>query len=223
MKLNPVRILLIFAAVAAAGPAYAEVAMQGILSTGSHQVGIDSADVRIDTVSILVPTAGWQGDSLAQDTFSFPPLARWPTAIKVFYKAESTLVLPLDSVVRDSWYVLPGFGPAEPMVMFHEVSGIVESHPGRLRKFGFSIEPSVTSGSAIIRAQLGTGDRYSIEVYDAAGNRIRTLAGAATDRGGVSRRLQGDDGFSRFLPGGIYYCRLSLADYYSVRKLVLTR
>ena len=223
MKLNPLRTLLVLAALAAAGPARAQVVVDGILSTGSHQVSIDSADVRIDTVSVLVPTPGWGGDSLVQDTFRFPALARWPTAVKLFYRTESTMVLAVDAVVRDSWYVLPGFGPTEPMVRFHEVSGIVESGRGLPGNSAFSVTPSVTGGSALIRFLPGLSDRFAIEVYDAAGNRVRVLAGAATGRNGVSLLWPGDDDLGRQLPEGIYYCRLSLANRYSVRKLVLTR
>ena len=223
MKFNPLRTLPILALLVAAGPVRAQVVMDGILSTGSHQVSIDSADVRIDTASILVPTPGWSGDSLSQDTLRFPSLTRWPTAVKLFYKTESTLVLAVDTVVRDSWYVLPGFGPTEPRVMFHEVSGIAESRLGLLGNSEFSVTPSVTGGSALIRVQLGLGDRFGVEVYDAAGNRVRVLAGAATGRVGASLLWQRDDDLGRQLPEGIYYCRLSVASRYSVRKLVLTR
>jgi hypothetical protein len=214
---------MVLAALVATGTARAEAVMDGVLSTGSHQVSMDSADVRIDTVSILVPTSGWGGDSLTEDTFRFPPLIRWPTAVKVFYKTESTLVLPVAPVVRDSWYVLPGFAPSAPRVMFHEVGGVIELHQGCLGNSEFSIAPSVTGGSALIRAQLGPCHRYAIEVYDATGNRVRTLAGAATGQGSVSLRWQGDDDLGRRLPEGIYYCCLSLEGGHSVRKLVLTR
>jgi hypothetical protein len=223
MRLNVSRTLVILAALAAAGAVQAEVAMDGVLFTGSHQFGIDSADVRIDTVSLLVPTPGWAGAAMVQDTFRFPALVRWPTAVKVFYKTESTLVLAVSPVKRDSWYVMPGFGPVEPMLLLHEVSGIEESRPGQSGIAVLSVIPSVTSGSALICSELSPSASYQVEVYDTRGRRVRILAGAAGESGRVALSWQGDDESGRQLPEGIYYCRLVSEGTLSARKLVLTR
>jgi flagellar hook assembly protein FlgD len=98
-----------------------------------------------------------------------------------------------------------------------EEGGRTPSGPARL-----TVSPGISTGTVTIRAEHVSGGRCVAEVYDALGNRVRTLvlyrSGAA-----ASATWNGDDDLGRRLPEGIYYCSLADAANPAVRKLILTR
>jgi hypothetical protein len=216
-------VLCVPALLVLAGATQASVQMLGVLATGSHSAGIDSADVRIDTLSLLVHTQGWSGGPQMQDTFRFQPLTRWPTAVKLFYRTESTLVLAVSPVSKDSWYVLAGFVPTEPKVLFHEVTGVEESAVAGSPRPRLSVSPSVAGGPVFVRAALEPAEPFRAEFYDAAGSLVRTFKGRAARTGEVLLKWAWKDASDRLLPEGVYYCSLVAGQSQAVRKLVLAR
>jgi len=214
----------LLALVAALAPlAHASVQIAGVLSTGSHTVIVDSALIQDENGNMYTfLTPGWQDDSMAMDTFVFPPIDYAPLQIELGLTVGGsptwlTLLNPFD----DTWYIIPST-PTEAMVKFFWSNGIEEngrrpSEPARL-----TVNPGIITGTATVRAEhVGIG-RYEVEIYDALGNRVRTLvlhrSGAA-----ASATWNGDDNLGRRLPEGIYYCCLNDAVGPAVRKLILAR
>jgi len=221
---DPVRGLVVLLLVAALAPfAHASVQITGVLSTGSHGVIVDTAFITDEGGGMYTfPTPGWQGDSLAVDTFAFPPIDYSPMQVDLALTVDGNhILLSIPGPMSDTWYVIPSI-PTEAKVKFIWSSGIEEngrrpSEPARL-----TVIPGIITGTATVRAgHVGIG-RCAAEIYDALGNRVRTLvlqpSGAA-----ASATWNGDDDRGRRLPEGIYYCRLNDAVGPAVRKLILAR
>jgi hypothetical protein len=206
------------------GLAPGQVLMRGVLSTGSYRVEIDSVNVRTDTLSATYPTAGWGEDTMHLDTFDFPVISKWPSALKLFYVVnDSHGIFSLPSPVQDSWYKLPGWPPTEPKVMFYQQSPVQEPGPWPARPLRLSVTPSVAPEAVLIKAGLSPGRGFRVEFYDAVGNRVRTLAGTASATGTALLRWPGGDDTGRRLPEGVYYCSLAQSGASAVCKLILPR
>jgi hypothetical protein len=112
---------------------------------------------------------------------------------------------------RDRWY---NFDPPfeQVRVLFHELSGVAEqpAHTGRAE---LSVQPAVIRDAAVIRAG-GTG---LVEIFDAAGNVVRSFS-APTES-----RWNGEDQLGRRLATGIYFCRLTSDAGRAVCRVVLAR
>jgi hypothetical protein len=210
--------------VAALAPfAHASVQITGVLSTGSHGVIVDTAFITDEGGGAYTfPTPGWQGDSLAVDTFAFPPIDYSPMQVDLALTVDGNhILLSIPGPMHDTWYIISSM-PTEAKVKFLWLNGIEEdgrrpSEPERL-----TVRPGIFTGTATVRAgHVGVG-RCEAEIYDALGNRVRTLvlhrSGAA-----ASATWNGDDDLGRRLPEGIYYCCLNDAAGPAVRKLILTR
>jgi hypothetical protein len=157
------------------------------------------------------------------DTFVFPRIPEPPdVAILNYTIDDTTLSYSIPAPQSDSWYTLPT-SPTEPKVKFtFRPAGVEETGRRSLRSPKLTVSPSVITSSALIRAeQAGFGSR-ALEVYDAAGNRVRTLV-LRSSGGGVSATWNCDDDLGRRLPEGIYYCCLGDEAGSAVRKLILTR
>ena len=184
----------------------------GYLKTGTEPVVIDSAYFACASESTWFLTTGWHCDTMATDTFEFPPFADFPTDVKLAAKFNGNpLVQEFTNPSRQTW--LPFWDPHDQtQLMLDAQSGIEESrhNPAGLR---LAVRPSVVRGTAVI---LTSGTGY-LELMDAAGNAIRTFPAAARVR------WTGDDGAGRTLPEGIYFCRLTAGQSAIVRKLIISR
>ena len=208
--------------------ANAEVITTGVLSTGSHVVTIDSVMIMDLGGGIgFYNTAGWGGDSGIVDTFRLePPMMGLPNIIELRYTQDATSeVLPIPMPVPDSWYLIPG-SATQAQVMFSWKDTIVTAIDERgqigQRRSGLTVSPSIVRTDATIRAERVAGTNCAFVIFDAAGNRVRTLKTQAS-AGVASATWTGRDDLGRRLPEGIYYCRLDDAANSSARKLILSR
>jgi len=193
-------------------PASGQLVITGYLKTGAEPVEIDSAYLKCPSESTWFPTTGWECDTMATDTFVFPPFADFPTIVRLAAKFNGMpLVQEFLSPQRQVW--LPFWDPHDQtQAMFDAPTGIEEGRPNAARPY-VAVSPNVVRDAAVIRTS-GTG---YLEVVDAAGNTVRTLPAAATVRWAA------DDDNGRRLPEGVYFCRLTAGRTAIVRKLILAR
>jgi hypothetical protein len=212
--------------VAALAPlAHASVQITGVLSTGSHVVSVDSAVISDEGGGFnTFPTPGWQGDSLAVDTFAFPLIDASPTQVDLALTLDSIPTwMSIPGVMPDTWYAIPGARDAQVMFSWQDVTGVDEyGRPGHGRA-GLTVSPSIIGAGATIRAERVAGTSCAFVFFDAAGNRVRTLRTQASSSGAAAATWTGEDDLGRRLPEGIYYCCLDDAANPAVRKLILTR
>ena len=188
------------------------IVITGYLKTAAEPVVIDSAYFANGNQSAWFPTTGWHCDTMATDTFVFPPLVNFPDTVRLVAKFNGARLLQeFDSPVRQVWNRFPD-PHDQTQAMFDAPTGIEE---GRHNPAGLhlAVSPSVVRHAAVILTS-GTG---CVEIVDAAGNAVRTFPAAATVRWAA------DDDAGRALPEGIYFCRLTAGRTAIVRKLVLTR
>lgn len=207
--------------------AHADVITTGVLSTGSHIVYIDSLDI-IGTGGIFhkYVTPNWHGATGVVDTERLePPMLVAPQFMQVYITQDAApALLPIPVLMQDTWYTIPGT-PTAAQVMFwwNDTTGIQERGPIGQRRAGLTVSPSVVGAGATIRAERVAGTSCAFTLYDAAGNRVRTLRTQASSSGVASATWTGEDDLGHRLPEGIYYCCLGDPANPTVRKLVLTR
>lgn len=200
-------------------PAAGEVAIKGILSTGSYHVDIDTVMFRVDTVNYLFETAGWGGDSAVVDSFDFDPVPAWPISIKASAEVNGEpYLLSLVSPVEDSWYIFEELRPTEPKIKFVVIAGGVEELPGTGARPTLEVSPSVLTDRVFIRAANVPESGVGLEVLDALGNRVRSFPA-----GVLTASWAGKDDAGRALAEGVYFCRLVAGNYSTVRKVLLAR
>jgi hypothetical protein len=208
LSLSLATVLILLGMVRAAS---GQVVITGYLKTATEPVVIDSAYLKCASESTWFLTTGWQCDTMARDTFVFPPFADFPTDIQLAAKFNGVpLLLDFPSPARGAWLPFPD--PHDQQVMFDAPTGIEE---GRHNPAGLylAVSPSMVRDGAVIQTS-GTG---CLEVVDAAGNTVRTFPAAATVRWAA------DNAAGRALPEGIYFCRLTAGQTAIVRKLIISR
>jgi len=205
--------------------AHADVYIYGVLRTGSHTVYVDSVAIMDMGGGFWnYETAGWGGDTMVVDTFLLsPPMGAEPVTISVFYRqddADSMLLISMP--VPDSWYIIPG-APQEARVLFYAPMPGVDGH-GRFgpARTSLTVSPSIARAGADLRAEGVTRMNCAFALYDAVGNRVRTLRTQAR-AGTAIATWNGTDDLGHRLPEGIYYCCLDDPANATVRKLILTR
>ncbi len=77
-----------------------------------------------------------------------------------------------------------------------------------------------TSFALSVPAGMGAGDRLVLELYSAAGRRVRTLVDRPATAGAVTVAWDGADDDGRDVAPGIYFARATLAGSQVVRKVV---
>jgi hypothetical protein len=83
--------------------------------------------------------------------------------------------------------------------------------------------PNPFNPETTIAFDLARAGQTRLEVFDASGRRIRTLADENLAAGSYTRAWDGRDATGRPVPSGVYYCRLSTDGVTSLRKLMLLR
>jgi len=223
MTTSIVRGLCIWLMVSALSPALASVQIDGVLSTGSHQVAVELVMIMDEAGNMYTfPTPDWQGESLALDTFEFPPIEQPPLQIDLSCTVDGVPEqVSIPTPIHDSWYIIPS-PPTEAMVKFLWLSGIEDNRQSSSRPAILRVRPGIVTGTATVEAaRVGVG-RCEVEIYDALGNRVRVLTLQGSGEGAFGTWC-GEDDRGRQLPEGIYYCTLKGAANPTVRKLVLTR
>jgi hypothetical protein len=110
-----------------------------------------------------------------------------------------------------------------------------EDTPLSVREF-FEVYPNPFRMTALINFQSllkagvsGEGDRVTLKIYDLSGRQVRTLIDAPIStyvRDGMIRAnvcWEGKDNYTKNVPSGIYFCRISAGRIQKVKKLVLIR
>lgn len=97
------------------------------------------------------------------------------------------------------------------------VSGEIAA-PAALR-----IEPNPVRGAARLEFDVRAAGRVHLEVFDAAGRRVRTLVSRDLPAGRGRVGWDGTDERGRVLPAGVYLCRLDVGGASVSHKLVLAR
>ena len=210
--------------VAAHGVADAELDFHGILNTGSHPVVIDSVFMATGGVPGWFSTPDWSGDSAVTDSFDFPMIRSWPSELMILGAIDGEmLLLQITPVQPDSWYVLGDVTPVKPRVMFWTAGGVEEQHQGAIPQPALRVYPAVVVERATIEAQVFSAGQVRLDMFDAAGNRVRTFGSVDRNAGVFSAVWRGEDDSGQRLPGGIYFCRLAAGDAATVRKVLLAR
>ena len=222
-KAAPLSVLLLLAGTLVP-LAHADVLTTAVLSTRSHVVYVDSVAIMDMGGGFWnYVTAGWGGDTMVVDTFVLtPPMGAAPMIVTLFYRQDDSADrLEIHLPVADSWYTIPG-APSAAQVMFTYGNG-VDGHgrlgPARTR---LTVTPSIARAGTDLRAEGVTRTTCAFVLFDAAGNRVRTLRTQAR-AGTAIATWNGTDDFGQRLPEGIYYCCLDDPANATVRKLVLTR
>jgi hypothetical protein len=81
--------------------------------------------------------------------------------------------------------------------------------------------PNPFNPSTVIAFTLPRPAPMRLEVYDAAGRRIRTLASEHMSAGPRSVVWDGRDNAGRLVASGVYFCRLSAGDLRATKKMIL--
>lgn len=209
----PVRVLasvLLILLVAVSG--HAQVTVIGHLSSGPDAVTIDSAQFVYGGQDTWFMTPGWHAEPASTDTFEFPLFAGFPTRVQLSADIGGRRVFQVfKDIAHQTWYQ---FEPPYELTkaMFDDLSGIEEVKPGPVRAH-LVVSPNLVRDVATISTS-GTG---CLEIVDAVGNTVRSLPAAATVR------WSADDNRGKPLPEGIYFCRLTVGQTATVRKLTLAR
>jgi len=83
--------------------------------------------------------------------------------------------------------------------------------------------PNPFSRSATLRYHIPTRMEVSLDIYDAAGRRVKQLVRKTEQPGLHTVQWNGEGDSGERVSQGIYFCKLSVGDFISVRKLVLLR
>jgi len=86
-----------------------------------------------------------------------------------------------------------------------------------------SVYPNPFNSGVSIRYNLPLTGKASIEIYDIAGRRVRTLSAGQATAGSGQLIWDGADSFGQPMASGIYFVRLNSADKSAAQKAVLLR
>ena len=90
--------------------------------------------------------------------------------------------------------------------------------------FRLLASPNPMARATTVAFALPTTRRVTVELYDLAGQRVRTLAVSREYPAGTHSLIwDGRDGSGRILPSGVYVLRLSTASESESRKIVMIR
>jgi hypothetical protein len=111
-------------------------------------------------------------------------------------------------------------GPVEDITVTG--SGVAQEPTGKLVTSVFSVGPNPVHGRTVVSYALERGGSFTLDVYDATGRQVRNLAGGAQKPGTYTAAWDSRDASGRFVPAGVYYCRL-VADATSSARLTVVR
>jgi hypothetical protein len=194
-----------------------------VINPNTHSVWVDTVILTVPPAPETVLTAGWGSDSTARDSFEFPDLVMWPLMVDLRGRvdtARTQQVFPGPG--NGNWYSFTLVPPPPPKVMFYSETGVEESGVAIGPRPNLSISPSVLVDRVTIQAQIAGRGPVRLEIVDAAGNRVRSLA--TSNQGRVITQVWlGDDDAGQRLPEGIYFCRLAVGEAATTSKVLLAR
>ncbi|MCK4774049.1 MAG: T9SS type A sorting domain-containing protein, partial [Candidatus Krumholzibacteria bacterium] len=83
--------------------------------------------------------------------------------------------------------------------------------------------PNPFGSSTEIEFVLGRSGHADVSVYDVSGQRVARLANETYPAGAQRLTWDGRGNDGRYLPSGVYFVKLQVQDYTSVRKVLLTK
>jgi hypothetical protein len=198
----------------------------GVINPNGHAVWVDTAIVTAPPRPDTFVTTGWGSASVAIDTFHFPDIAAWPVLV-VLQGTVDGIRLPYNfpSPASGVWFdfmpVPPP--PPNPQAMFYGVTGVEESRSATQPRPCLDVSPSVVTAQMTVRLACPGPARPVVEVFDAAGNLIRSLNCTPGANGFATATWHCEDGLGRLVPGGIYFCRSAAPGAVAVRKVLVAR
>ncbi len=116
-------------------------------------------------------------------------------------------------------YDLDGVISLHPCVT--SVAGLAQvvSLPGNQTEAKLSSQPNPTNGPSVVRFELNTTDRASLELFDLSGRNIATLFNQEA-QAGQEYRLNFD---GTYLPNGIYIYRLTTGNEIIIEKMMIAK
>jgi hypothetical protein len=206
---------------AAAGLAQAR-QYDGVFSTGSYEVSVESLVLLYPDTTVSMETRGWGGGPDVVDTFSLE--FERPLAAQVWFTADGQPdnMLMAEPFAEDTWYVYDALPPVSPMVWFHDINSGVEDRGRVLSRVGLRAGRNPARGSVLLTMSLGRADEACIEVFDGTGQVVRTLSNACLPAGERSFVWDGSDSRGRKVGTGIYLVRLTTGADRAFAKVVLT-
>jgi hypothetical protein len=212
--------LLVAFGVAGAGTSF-----YGVINPNGHSVLVDTALVlSVPPAADTFVTTGWASDSVTLDTFDFPDLVAWPLMVNLRARVDSihaTLTFPAPA--NGQWYnmTMP-LPPPLPQVMFYGTTGVEES-VNAVSSPRMSVSPSLVTAQLTVRLQGARPGRQAVDVWDAAGNLVRSLDCTVGANGLATATWNREDGLGRLVSGGVYFCRYDASGAVAVRKVLVAR
>jgi hypothetical protein len=210
------------------GVANAKTDFHAVLHDYDHiATSMDSAYLIVPPDSPAYATTGWGGTGADYDTFDFPDsLSAWPQRLQLKWTAYGGFLgrRTIQNPLGDTWYALSVI-PEGPFVMFYGAGepSVEELGPVGAPQPCLSVSPSVVTGQITIRLEpVGTAIPV-VEIHDAVGNVVRSLACAAGADGIATATWNRKDDRERLVPEGVYFCRYSASDVIAVRKVLVVR
>lgn len=212
---------IILLSLAAFGVVNAQQDFHGVVDPTGHTVTVDTAIVTVMSVVETIATPGW-GVGSSLDTFDFPDLAKWPDSVVLLGTVDADSVRAgFPDPVRNTWYMFGSGGAAAARVMFYGATGVEEPRSAVEPRPCLNVSPSVVTTQMTVRLERPGPGRPVVEVFDAAGNLIRSLNCAAGANGFATTTWNREDGLGHLVPGGIYFCRYAAPGAAAVRKVLV--
>ncbi len=90
-------------------------------------------------------------------------------------------------------------------------------------RFYFNVLPNPGFGAVLIRFGLPEQAKVSLVVYDASGQRVKTLINKNVGAGEQKIFWDGRDEKGDSVPAGVYFVRITAGDYKKTEKVVLIK
>jgi hypothetical protein len=158
--------------------------------------------------TLRVTLRGEDTDTLIFDTWNATRVGTFEVRCTVALAGD---VNPTDNVMYDTVVVIPWTGISEV---------VAEPLP---RTLSLAARPNPSAGRTAFACALPRPATLALELYDATGTLVRTLAAGPRPAGRHNVTWDGRDGSGRLMPEGIYYCRMTADSRTVTTKVILQR
>ena len=218
------RLSLVVLAFVAFSVGNAGTSFYGVIRPNGHPVWVDTAIVTAPPLNDTFATTGWGSDSVAPDTFHFPDIANWPVMVILRGTVNGIYMpynfpLPANGMWYDFMPVPPP--PPNPQVMFYGMTGVEESGPATQPQPCIDVSPSLVTTQMTVRLACPGPGRPVVEVFDAAGNLVRSLNSTPGTNGFATATWHCENGSGRLVPAGVYFFRHAASGAVAVRKVLV--
>lgn len=173
----------------------------------------DLAEVIDDSATESVPAASCDGDCVVTEEFT--PIEPGHVAHK-YYAPGVGLILGINQENGEREELVEFDAPARAALGVSSVAG--PAIPKAVRT-----HPNPFSGSTTVSFQLDRASDVEVDVFDAAGRRVRTLSSGALGAGSHTLTWDGADDAAQRSAVGVYFVRVKSDGESRTRKVVLTK